>query len=182
MIATLVQPNLHAALQPYPLALITLGVLMELLCVLFWRKSTVRTAGRWMLVIGILAAVPVLTTGLYALRQTVNPAAPYGEFWELVASTSSWSDAQWQALTTHLTYTASGALLLLAGIVIWIGGTDNARRNMYLLGIVVILVGASMVGYGAHFGGQLVFRFGTGVQMTELAPAIEESALAAPAR
>ena len=176
MIGSLVKPNLHAALVHYPLALVTIGVLLEILCVLFWRKSALRTAGRWMLVIGILAAIPTLTTGLYALRQTAGITAPQSELWEAVASASSWSEAQWQAVTDHVTYAALGAMLLLAGIVIWIGATDNARRNMYLLGIVVLVVGAGLIGYGAHHGGELVYGFGTGVRME----ALPESAISSP--
>lgn len=168
MIGTLIEPNLHAALVHFPVALVTVGVLLEILCVLFWRKSTLRTAGRWMLVIGILAAIPTLTTGLYALRQTVSSTAPQSEFWEAVTAASSWSDAQWQTVATHVTYSAIGALLLLLSIVIWIGGTDNARRNMYLLGIVVLIVGASLIAYSASHGGDLVYRFGTGVQMSDV--------------
>jgi hypothetical protein len=71
-------------------------------------------------------------------------------------------------MTTHLTYCAIGSLLLLAGIVIWIGGSDTARRNMYLLGIVVLIAGACLIGYGAHHGSELVYEYGTGVQMPEL--------------
>ena len=180
MIGTLVQPNLHAALQHYPLALIIVGVLLEILCVLFWRKSSLRTAGRWMLVIGVLAAVPVITTGLYAMRQTVNPGAPQGELWEAISSTSTWSASQWETLTRHLTYTASGALLLLVGIVVWIGATDNARRQMYLLGIVVLIAGAILVGMGAHSGSTLVYQYGTGVQMQPIAESVPSGELIAP--
>lgn len=167
MVGTLIQPNLHTALVHFPVALITVGALAEVLGVLFWRKSALRSAARWMIVIGILSAVPVMTTGLYALRQTANPGAPHGEFWAAITSTSSWSDAQWDALHDHVTYTAGGALLLLIGIVIWIGGTDNARRYMYLLGLVVLLAGAGMVVSGAHDGGELVYQYGTGVQLPE---------------
>ncbi len=169
MAGTIVNPNLHAALVHFPVALIIVGVLMEVLSVLFWRKSAVRAGGRWMIVLGILCAIPTLTTGMYALRQTANPGVPYGEHWDTIASSSSWTDAQWDDLVDHIRFAASGAILLVLGIVVWIAGTDNARRNMYLLGIVVLVVGAVLVGIGAFHGGELVFEHGTGVKLPEAA-------------
>lgn len=169
MAGPLFEPNLHAALVHYPLALVTVGVLIEFLAVLFWRKSSVRTAGRWMVVIGILIAVPTVTTGLYALRHTVDPTGGYGEMWQQITASSPWTEAHWHAVEEHISYTVAGTLLLLIGIVIWIGGTDNARRNMYLLGLVVLIASAGLIGYGSHYGGRLVYRHGTGVsaQLTE---------------
>lgn len=172
MVGTLIKPNLHAALIHIPVALVTLGVVLEVLSVLFWRKSAIRAAARWMIVLGILAAVPTLTTGLYALRQTASPGAPSGELWESIVSTSTWSDAQWATLREHVTYAAGGALLLLMGIVIWIGGTDNARRHMYLLGLVVLIVGGWMMAAGAHEGGELVYKYATAVQMPDAAESV----------
>ena len=58
-----------------------------------------------------------------------------------------------------------GTLMLLLGIVIWISGTDNARRNMYLLGIVVLIAGGAMITFGGHAGGELVYHHGVGVKM-----------------
>lgn len=165
MAGPLFEPNLHAMLVHYPLALVTLGVVIEFLSVLFWRKSSIRTAGRWMVVIGILMAVPTVTTGMYALRDTVDTGGT-SEIWANITAASPWSDDHWHALKDHLSYTVSGVLLLLAGIVVWIAGTDAARKNMYLLGLVVLIVSAGLIGYGAHYGGQLVYRHGTAVLVT----------------
>lgn len=172
MTGTLVQPNLHAALIHIPLALITVGVLLEILTVVFWnlRKSTVRTAGRWMLVLGILAAVPTLTTGLYALHQTAGAGSSHGEAWETVVSRSNWSPEQWDTVREHVKWMTVGTLTLLLGIIIWISGTDSARRNMYLLGIVVLIVAGGMIAYGGHQGGELVYQYGVGVKTAVVSP------------
>ena len=81
MTGTLVQPNLHAVLVHFPLALLIVGVLVEILTLVFWnlRKSTIRIAGRWMLVLGILAAVPTLTTASLPApdRRSQQPARRY---------------------------------------------------------------------------------------------------------
>ena len=172
MTGTLIQPNLHAVLIHFPLALIIVGVLLELLTLVFWnlRKGPVRTAGRWMLVLGILIAIPTLTTGLYALRQTAGAATPTGEAWETVVSSSNWSPQQWDTLRDHLIWMSIGTLLLLVSVVVWISCTDNARRIMYSLGIVVLIVGTSMIAVGGHYGGELVYEFGTGVKLPAAQP------------
>lgn len=151
----------------FPLALLIVGVLLELLTLVFWnlRKSTIRAAGRWMLVLGILAAVPTLTTGLFALHQTAEASSQSGDTWEAVASRSTWSPELWDNVREHVKWMTIGTLMLLLGIVIWISGTDNARRNMYLLGIVVLIAGGSMITYGGHAGGELVYQHGVGVKM-----------------
>lgn len=166
MTGSLIEPNLHAVLVHFPMALILLGGFLEVFQWL-WHRSNVRSAGRWMIVLGILSAIPAMTSGLYALRQTANPDAPEGVIWDAVASSSSWTDAQWAALERHVTYMAAGGLLLLVSVVIWIAASDNARQRMYLLGIAILLAGAGMIAYGAHQGGRLVYRFGTGVHVVD---------------
>jgi len=163
----LIQPNLHAALVHFPLALLLVGVLVELLTLVFWnlRKSTIRIAGRWMLVIGILAAVPTLTTGLFALHQTAEAASQPADAWEAVVSRSTWSPELWDNIREHVKWMTIGTLMLLLGTFIWISGTDSARRNMYLLGIVVLVAGGAMITYGGHAGGELVYQHGVGVKM-----------------
>ena len=167
MTGTLVQPNLHAVLVHFPLALLIVGVLVEILTLVFWnlRKSTIRIAGRWMLVLGILAAVPTLTTGLFALHQTAEASSQPGDTWEAVVSRSTWSPELWDNVREHVKWMTIGTLMLLLGIVIWISGTDNARRNMYLLGIVVLIAGGAMITFGGHAGGELVYHHGVGVKM-----------------
>lgn len=168
-----VEPNLHAALVHFPVALITLGVIVEIFSFLWWRSGA-RAAGRWMIVFGVLSAIPTITTGLYALRQTVG--AGMGEaMWEEIVSSSTWSSSHWEALQEHVQYTAAGALLMLVGIVVWIASSDAARQRLYLLGVVVLIAGAGMVGYGASQGGDLVYRYGTGVRMIQPPPADGET-------
>ena len=48
---TFIHPNFHVILIHYPLGLLTLGVLIETLCAV-WRHPSLRSAGRWMLLLG----------------------------------------------------------------------------------------------------------------------------------
>ena len=81
------------------------------MCISFSRRAhrARKLMGGGMRQAGIIAAA-----GLYALRQTANPDAPYGEFWDQISSRSDWSPEQWDDLSDHVQYTAAGSLLLLS--------------------------------------------------------------------
>ena len=83
-----INPNLHVAIVHFPLALLVVGTLIEFVAPVLWRRSTFRAAGRWMILLGALAAVPTATSGLYALYDTnltpqtnpeENPQITWGE-------------------------------------------------------------------------------------------------------
>lgn len=161
MTGPLVQPNLHAILVHYPIALLTLGVLIEVFgfC---WRRSGVRTAGRWMIALGVLACVPAMTTGLYALRQTAAPGITEGAWYEAV-NQSTWTAQHWDVMSSHLSLMAAASLAMVVSMVIWLGSSDQARPRIYLLGMAVLMGCVALVVAGAHDGGELVYRHATGV-------------------
>src|SRR5262245_22228828 len=68
----LVNPDLHVILIHFPIAMLFVGAAIELLAPLFWRRSSFRAAGRWMILVGALAAIPAVTTGLFAARHAMG--------------------------------------------------------------------------------------------------------------
>ena len=80
-----ISPNLHAILIHYPLALITVGTFIELFAFL-WRRSSFRASGRWMILLGVIALGPALTSGLYAMG-SVNRSSGVGD-------DASWADVR----------------------------------------------------------------------------------------
>ena len=165
MTGALIEPNIHAVLIHFPLALLSIGIFIEVFS-FFWPRSGARTAGRWMIALGILAAIPTITSGLYALRQTATTAGVTDDdTWDVVAAAANWSGAQWIAVEDHIRYVTAGAVMLLAGLVVWIASNDTARHRLYLLGVAMLLAGGGMIAFGAHHGGSLVYQFGTGVKM-----------------
>jgi uncharacterized membrane protein len=164
--APLIEPNLHAALVHFPIALIAMGVLLEVLGWL-WPRCGARSAGRWMLVLGIFSCIPVITTGLYAMSQTVNPGGMQGEAWSVVAGNATWTDAHWEVMADHIFYMAIGTAVLLVCIVIWIAASDNARSKIHVAGMLLILAATGMILYGSDKGGKLVYHHSTGVGVVE---------------
>src|SRR3954454_19920282 len=73
----LVNPNLHVVLVHFPLALLVAGLGVEILSVLY-RRTTLRAAGRWMILLGALAAVPPALSGAYAFADVACRSMPPG--------------------------------------------------------------------------------------------------------
>src|SRR5262245_39480408 len=106
-----INPNWHVVMLHYPIALVTLGVLIELFSS---RRpdSTARRSGRWMLLFGGLLAVPAATAGIYAFRDVVaRGAIDLSQTWSSVAAQSGWTDEQWHLMRNHILYNSIGTVL-----------------------------------------------------------------------
>ena len=157
-----INPNLHVILIHYPLAVFVLGVFLELFSFL-WRRSPVRIAARWMIVIGAFLTLPAATSGIYALydvakQQGSNPAR-YNLFW-------------W-----HVLYEGAAAILAVACAVTAMGASDLWRKRLYfpLLAGVVIAWGLMVV--GAWNGGEGIYQHGASVAIVKVEsgkPALQE--------
>ena len=67
-----ITPNWHAVMVHLPLGLLSMGVMIEVFCGIFCRKSSMKSAGRWMILLGALTSVPAVTSGIYAYRDVVS--------------------------------------------------------------------------------------------------------------
>ncbi len=158
-----ISPNWHVVLLHAPLGLVIVGVLIELLSFISPRGGF-RAAGRWMMGIGALLAIPTATLGVYAFRDVVT-AGPMaiGASWVQVAAASDWIPAQWEFISNHIWFNAFAVLLLLVAVIFWLAGSDEFRRGAYIPLLLVVLIGAGLLVVGAWHGGELVYRYGTGV-------------------
>jgi uncharacterized membrane protein len=187
-----INPNLHVILIHYPLGLLVVGTLIELFSFLGWRKSTFRAAGRWMLLIGILSLTPTLFSGLYALAD-VN-RVPTTELSEGTPDDATWFETRqmspikgeaWEFMTRHAWSNAIGSVVLLVTLVLWMGSSDSWRRKLHLVWLLLLLGGLGTLVFGAWFGGEMVYRFGVGVEIvresTSTAPPANGSGTGSPA-
>lgn len=160
-----VNPNLHVVLVHYPLAMLVVGTLIELFSFL-WRRSSFRSAGRWMILIGALSAVPVVTSGIYALRDVAVMNTDYDGgigTWHDIAAASKLSAAQWSALKTHLLLESFAAGLAVLVVVTWIGASDRWRLKLHWPLLILLLGSVGLAGAGAYDAGETVYVHGTGV-------------------
>jgi len=151
----LIKPNLHNVLVHYPVALVSLGAIIELLS-FFYRRHSFRAAGRWMLFLGVLSLLPSLTSGMYAARQSFH--ADEDAKWAEIKTQAPLNEHQWELLRDHVTGNAWGAGILLVMVLIFVGSSDRWRRKLYFLHVALLLLGLSALTFSAHHGGLMVYE------------------------
>ena len=153
----LIKPNWHVALVHFPIALLGLGALLELLSFLGWRRSSVRLGARWMILAGALLAVPATFSGLYALHEE----APQG-----IAVLAEADPVLARQLTYHVWTQAAATVAAMLVVTLWIGLSDGLRDRLSVFFKLVLLGTVGVMAYGSHLGGQQVYEHGFAVHPT----------------
>ncbi len=169
-----IRPNYHVILIHYPLALLGLGLLIELFSLLFSRRSTLRAAGRWMILFGAVLAAPAVTSGMYAMWDVASHRE--GGTWADTLQKGYVSDAQWQLLRTHTIYNIIGVGLSLLGVVAWLASSDRLRRNLYLLYLLLLLGGYGFFVTSSWYAGEMVYAHGLSVEPSASSPLAQTAA------
>ncbi|HTL31466.1 MAG TPA: DUF2231 domain-containing protein [Tepidisphaeraceae bacterium] len=160
-------PNWHVILIHYPLALVTVGTLIEIFSFL-WRRSGFRAAGRWMILLGALSAIPAATSGIYAARDVLGGTDDLS--WRELKEQSAFNapdqkvtDDRWDELRDHviMNSAATGALALV--VLFWVGCSDRWRARLHLLFVAWLLVTVGFLTSGAWHGGEMIYRHGISV-------------------
>jgi len=165
-----INPNWHVVFLHIPLGLFVLGMIIELLSFMY-RRSTLRVAGRWMILLGALSAVPTALTGIYAFANVARMELPTGvdpdQPWHAIAEQTHLDPDQWEHLRQHTLAQALATGVSAVLVTLALGLSDGWRRKLYfpiLLGLLFAL--AAMV-YGGWHGGEMVYRHGTAVLRVE---------------
>jgi uncharacterized membrane protein len=139
--------NLHPLIVHFPIALLLLAVLFELIH-LFVRRTALDSMARRLLYLGALAALVTAASGWYA-EQTVAPVA-----------------AAHDALEKHekAGYVSLGLAAILA---FWRVATArrNGPRPRWAFTLVMLALAGLLV-FTAHEGGELVYEYGVGTEIT----------------
>lgn len=162
-----INPNWHVILIHYPLGVFVLGMLIELFSFMY-RRSTLRVAGRWMILLGALSGIPTALAGVYALGNVVRMDLPDAQVdpdrpWKEVTAASQLNTEQWEFLGRHVWAQSGATALSVVLVTIALGCSDKWRRRLYLpifLGLLLSLAG--MV-WGGYYGGEMIYRHGTAV-------------------
>lgn len=151
----LITPNWHIAFVHFPIGLILIGTLVELFSFLGWRGSGFRRAGRWMLLIGAVWAVPATFSGLYAWQEVL----PKGGFAELQKT----KPALAKAMSLHIWTNAIATAAAMGVVVLWLSLTAFWRDRLNLV-FKILLIGISgLIIFGSHMGGESVYNHGLAV-------------------
>lgn len=164
----IINPNWHVILIHFPLGVFMLGLTLEVIFLLLRHHSSARTAARWMIVIGALAGVPTAYAGAYALNDVVHrtaPAAPADAPWHVVTNASTLSATQWEMIRDHAWKAGSLAILAALIVTLAVACTDRWRDRLYPLFLLLLLGCAAYIGWGAWFGGEMVYREAVAVKL-----------------
>jgi uncharacterized membrane protein len=153
-----VNPNYHVILIHYPLGVFVLGVLLEALSFM-WRRSSIRLAARWMILLGALLMLPAATSGIFALRdvQRQNPSG-------MPAERAAY-------LSRHVWVMGSATILAILCAVAGLGASNRMREKLRWVLISGLLATVGLLVYGAWFGGETIYRQGTSVSLIAYEPA-----------
>jgi uncharacterized membrane protein len=161
---TFLLPNFHAIIIHFPIAMLGIGVAIELFSFL-WRRSSFRLAGQWMILIGTLAIVPAVTTGLSALQTVMAHAhgADSGSWVDLKAG-SGFTQTDWNFIRLHIILNACAAGLVLLAVVTWLASSDTWRNLLRIPALLMLIAAMGLMVDGAWHGGEMVYRLGFAVQ------------------
>lgn len=160
----LVNPNWHVILIHYPIGLLSLGLLIEILSFISPR-SGFRAAGRWMIGIGALLALPALFSGIYAFRDVVAPEPIMtSQSWVETRTASHWSEEQWFFIRRHIWLNSIATGLAVVVAFVWLASNDARRKSLYWIVFVALLAASGLMAAGSWYGGEQVYRYGTAVR------------------
>lgn len=149
-------PNFHVMLMHFPLAMLSMGVAIELFSFLY-RHSSFRIAGRWMILLGALLAIPAMTTGAYALNNVMSHGQSLDSWIEIKAA-SNFNQNDWSFVRYHILLNAAATVLALFAVILWLGGSDMWRRIFRIPVLLMLIVAVVLMVDGAWHGGEMVYR------------------------
>ncbi len=163
----MIRPNWHPLLVHYPIALLTLGVFLELAGLVF-RRSTVRIGARWMILLGAILAVPAATSGMYAYKEVVSPEGDGPWVTQKAQSplnrpADAWNHDEWKFLSDHLWNNSAVTLGFLLVVCAYVACSDRWRGRVYAPCLLLLVFGLTVLGRASWHGGESVYRFQTAV-------------------
>lgn len=137
--------NVHPLFVHFPIALLSVGLLFDILGRLF-NKESLRSSGWWCGIFGMVAILGAVASGLFA------------------EGTVAHSDESHSIMETHKTL-GLVAFGMFALLFTWRSiAKTRLPEKLLPLGVYFLMAafGVGMMFYGAHLGGRLVYEFGVG--------------------
>ena len=137
-------PNFHPLVVHFPIAILTVSILFDLMAKLLKREEFSRV-GWWTQLAGSLGLGGAVISGLLAEKSINIPDAARGYF------------------ETHEQIAFLNAVIF-AVLLLWrIGCRAKLPQRYQPVFFLIFLVGVIALWTGAWYGGEMVYRFGTGV-------------------
>jgi uncharacterized membrane protein len=149
-------PNIHPIIVHFPIALIVVVAIFDLIGLVLKKKRFVQTANI-LTVFAVLGTIMAVASGL-------------------LAAESVWhTDFGHELLETHETvgFIFTGILVVLAIFRFAVGERLFGKAGW--IAFVLSMAAAAVVAYGSYLGGEMVYRYGTGVKEAQVATARADS-------
>lgn len=133
--------HLHPMLVHFPIALVMVGFLAEIISLFIKKQKCLSFAGFWLLLLGTLAAVAAYLTGEFLTGEMTGGAGEIKEIHELFAAITLWT--------------------LVAGSIFRLYLKFSGKENTQLkwLAFALYAVSAISVSITGFYGGTLVFNY-----------------------
>lgn len=148
-------PNLHPLIIHFPIVLLIVAAMVDLLDAIFERPAWLGTAATSLYVAGAVAAIVAFLTGQQAAATVFMPGMAHpivGDHWTWALVTMSYC-----------------VVVAFVRVFAWLRGFPRARSQRVLL-LVVGLIGVFCVQQTAQRGARLVYEQGVGVIAAPGAP------------
>ena len=149
-------PNIHPLLVHFPIALIFMVAIFDLIGALSKNRSFVFAANA-LTVFAAVGAIAAVVSGILAEGSIWHPGAAH------------------DLLETHETvgFVFLGIIVVLAIFRFVIG--DRIYGSMGWIAVLIGVIGVTVVSYGGYLGGEMVYTHGAGVKQAEVSTARADS-------
>ncbi len=134
--------NIHPMFVHFPLALLSVGLLFDILGY-FLKKQSLTSAGWWCFSLGVLSAIVTVITGLQA------------------EGTVTVSGEAEKMLENHEHFQITSTIVFVV-LWIWRSLTREKTPKLAIIYFVISAIAVAAIIYGAHYGGELVYEYGVG--------------------
>lgn len=137
--------HVHPMLVHFPIVLIMIGFLAQLLSLIFKDKGCFKDVAKWLIYLGTIAAVAGYISGEYFTKELTGEAGELKENHELFAKIAMWLMVGASALSLYLSY------------------AKNPESKLNWIVFFLTLAAAVSVGIAGFLGGSLVYNFMIGL-------------------
>jgi len=133
--------HLHPMLVHFPIALIMVGFLFDLVSLLIKKEACLSFAGFWLLIIGTLATIVTFFSGVFFTPDMAGTAG--------------------MVKNIHATFAVITMLLLIINsfLRIYLKRSNRENSPMKWLSFAIYALAALMVGITGFYGGNLVYNY-----------------------
>lgn len=137
--------HLHPMLVHFPIALIVVGFLADLLSLIFKRELCLSKAGLYLMVLGTLGAIAAVLTGEFFTKELAGEAGNVQETHELFASITMYT------------------MIIASTLRVYLMVAKKESTKLKWAAFALYGVGALSVSITGFFGGTMVYKFLIGI-------------------